>query len=178
MVSNRQIFTTFLKIGAFTIGGGPAMLPVIQRELTQKGWMNQDEFTDIVTLAQTAPGLLAVNISIFAGYRLKGTTGSIVATLGSILPSFLSILAIAIVFSGFQDHPTIEKIFKGIRPVVVALILIPMINMARSANKKWWSWIITISTLILVAFLKVSPIYILLAVILVSIAIGLYRKKR
>ena len=177
MASYRQIFLTFAKIGAFTIGGGPAMLPVIQSEMIKKGWMTQEDFTDIVTLAQAAPGLLAVNISIFTGYKLKGTSGSIVATIGSILPSFLSILIIAMVFSGFQDNPIVVKAFKGIRPVVVALILIPMINMERTANRRWWAWALSAATLISVAFLEVSPIYILLTVIVVSASISWYTNR-
>lgn len=177
MVSYRQIFLVFAKIGAFTIGGGPAMLPVIQNEMNRRGWISQEDFTDIVALAQAAPGILAVNISIFAGYRLRGTVGSIVATIGSILPSFLTILLVAMVFSGFQDNLTVVKVFKGIRPVVVALILVPMINMAKSANRTWWAWLLSAATLCLVAFLKVSPIYILVTVIIVSASIGYYRDR-
>lgn len=178
MTSYRQIFITFAKIGAFTIGGGPAMLPLIQNEMTKRGWIAQEDFNDIVALAQAAPGLLAVNISIFAGYKIKGTKGSIVATIGSILPSFLAILAIAMVFSGFQDNPIVVKIFKGIRPVVVALILVPMLNMAKTANRTWWAWALSAATLILVAFLKVSPIYILLTVIIIAAAISYYRNRQ
>lgn len=171
-----QIFLTFAKIGAFTIGGGYAMLPIIQNEIVRRGWLNEEDFTDIVALAQSAPGLLAVNISIFTGHKLRGTRGSIVATLGSILPSFLIILAIAMLFTGYQDNPTVVKIFKGIRPVVVALIAVPMLNMAKSANKKWWAWTISAAALSLVAFLDVSPIYILLTIIVIATAIG-WRKK-
>lgn len=169
---------TFAKVGAFTIGGGPAMLPVIQSEMTRKGWMTQEDFTDIVTLAQAAPGLLAVNISIFAGYRLRGTTGSVVATIGSILPSFISILIIAMLFSDFQDNPIVISMFKGIRPVVVALILVPMVNMAKTANKTWWAWALSAATLGLVTFLKVSPIYILLCVIVTAVAAGYWRGRK
>lgn len=130
-----QIFLTFAKIGAFTIGGGYAMLPIIQNEIVRKGWLKEEDFTDIVALAQSAPGLLAVNISIFTGHKLRGTKGSIIATLGSILPSFIIILAIAMLFSGYQDNPIVVKIFKGIRPVTVALIAVPMINMAKRRTR-------------------------------------------
>ena len=171
-----QIFLTFAKIGAFTIGGGYAMLPIIQSEIIKRGWLNEEDFTDIVALAQSAPGLLAVNISIFTGHKLRGTSGSIVATLGSILPSFLIILTIAMLFSGYQDNPIVVKIFKGIRPVVVALITVPMLNMAKTANRKWWAWLISAVALGLVAFLDVSPIYILLTIIVIATAIG-WRKK-
>ncbi|MBO5075860.1 MAG: chromate transporter [Bacteroidales bacterium] len=172
MTSYWQIFLTFAKIGAFTIGGGYAMLPIIQNEIVRKGWLKEEDFTDIVALAQSAPGLLAVNISIFTGHKLRGTKGSIIATLGSILPSFLIILAIAMLFSGYQDNPIVVKIFKGIRPVTVALIAVPMINMAKKANKKWWAWLLSGIVLALVAFLDISPIYILLVVIISAAAIS------
>ncbi len=178
MVSYWEIFLTFAKIGAFTIGGGYAMLPIIQSEIVKRGWLREDDFTDIVALAQSAPGLLAVNISIFTGHKLRGTKGSIVATLGSILPSFLIILAIAMLFSGYQDNPAVIKVFKGIRPVTVALIAVPMITMAKKANKKWWAWILSAVSLVLVAFLNVSPIYILLTVIIIAAAIAKYKEDR
>ena len=172
MTSYWQIFLTFAKIGAFTIGGGYAMLPIIQNEIVRKGWLKEEDFTDIVALAQSAPGLLAVNISIFTGHKLRGTKGSIIATLGSILPSFIIILAIAMLFSGYQDNPIVVKIFKGIRPVTVALIAVPMINMAKKANKKWGAWLLSGTVLALVAFLDISPIYILLVVIISAAAIS------
>ena len=172
MVKLWEIFLVFAKIGAFTIGGGYAMIPIIRDELIKRNWIPEEELIDIIALAQSAPGLLAVNISIFAGHRLRGTVGSIVATLGSILPSFLIILAIAMAFSGYQDNPVVIRIFKGIRPVVVALIAVPMLNMAKTANRKWWAWLLSGVTLALVAFLKVSPIYILLTIIIASAAIA------
>ena len=172
MASYWQIFTVFAKIGAFTIGGGYAMLSIIQKEIVSRGWLKDEDFTDIVTLAQSAPGLLAVNISIFTGYRLRGTKGSVIATLGCILPPFAIILAIAMAFSGYQDNPTVIKIFKGIRPVVVALIAVPMLNMAKKANRTWWTRTLSAVALGLVAFLKVSPIYILICVIVVAAAIA------
>ncbi len=176
MASYWQIFLAFAKIGAFTFGGGYAMLPIIRNEIVKRGWLNEEDFTDIIALAQSAPGLLAVNISIFTGHKLKGTKGSIVATLGSILPSFIIILAVAMLFTGYQDNPTITKIFKGIRPVIVALIAVPMIEMAKKSNRKWWAWVITGLTLALVAFLNVSPIYILLTVIITAAAIAKYKE--
>ena len=130
MTSLWKIFLVFAKIGAFTIGGGYAMIPLIRDEMVRRGWMTDEELPDIIALAQSAPGVLAVNMSVFAGYRLRGVKGSIAATLGATLPSFLIILAIAMVFSGYQDNPVVVRIFKGIRPVVVSLIVVPMIRMA------------------------------------------------
>jgi len=169
-----QIFLTFAKIGAFTIGGGYAMIPVIQSEMSRKGWISDDELPDIVAISQSAPGVMAVNISIFAGYRLRGIKGSIAATLGSVLPSFLIILAIAMFFTAFKDNSWVERAFKGIRPVVIALILVPMVNMARKCCLKWWHWIIAAVSLVLVAFLNVSPVYIILCVLIIGFSVTRY----
>ena len=164
-VSLWQLFWVFAKIGAFTIGGGYAMIPIIQAEMSRRGWIGDDDLPDIVALSQSAPGVMAVNISIFAGHKLRGFKGSVAATLGSILPSFLIILGIAMFFSAFKDNPWVERAFKGIRPVVISLIAVPMINMARKSCKNVWTWLLAIVSLVLVAFLNVSPIYIILCVI-------------
>ena len=176
-VSLWQIFAVFAKIGAFTIGGGYAMIPIIQDEMSRRGWISEDELPDIVALSQSAPGVMAVNISIFAGYRLRGVKGSIAATLGSITPSFCIILAIAMVFTSFKDNPWVVKAFKGIRPAVIALIAVPMINMAKKCCKAWWAWALAVAALVLVAFLDVSPIYILLCVIAVAFGFTYYKEK-
>ena len=172
-----EIFGVFAKVGAFTIGGGYAMIPIIQRELSSRGWIGDDELPDIIALAQSAPGILAVNMSIFAGYRLRGVKGSIAATLGAILPSFLAILLIAIVFSSFKDSPVVIRIFKGIRPVVASLIAVPMINMAIKNNHTWWAWAISAAALVAVVFLKFSPVYILLVLIVLALAVTTYRQR-
>ncbi len=177
-VSLWEIFAVFAKIGAFTIGGGYAMIPIIQAEMSKRGWISDDELPDIVALSQSAPGVMAVNISIFAGHKLRGVKGSIVATLGSILPSFLAILAIAMFFTAFKDNPWIEKAFKGIRPVVISLIAVPMVNMAKKACKSWWAWLLAIASLVLVAFLNVSPIYIILCVLVIGFSVTYFRDSR
>ena len=178
MVPLWKIFMVFAKIGSFTIGGGYAMIPLIREELVKRGWVSDEELPDIIALAQSAPGVLAVNMSIFAGYKMRGFKGSVAATLGSSLPSFLIILLIAILFTGYQDNPVVVRIFKGIRPVVVSLILVPMINMARKGNKTWWAWAISAATLFLVAFMNFSPIYILLTLIVIAICVTLIKERR
>lgn len=178
MVPLWKIFMVFAKIGSFTIGGGYAMIPLIREELVKRGWVSDEELPDIIALAQSAPGVLAVNMSIFAGYKMRGFKGSVAATLGSSLPSFLIILLIAMLFTGYQDNPVVVRIFKGIRPVVVSLILVPMINMARKGNKTWWAWAISAATLFLVAFMNFSPIYILLTLIVIAICVTLIKERR
>lgn len=154
------------------------MIPLIRQEIVKKGWLSDDELPDIIALAQSAPGILAVNMSIFAGYKMRGFKGSVAATLGSVIPSFIIILLIAMLFTGYQDNPVVIRIFKGIRPVVVSLILVPMINMARKGNKTWWAWVISALTLFLVAFMKFSPIYILMVLIVAAICFTLIKERR
>lgn len=175
-VSLWQLFGVFAKIGAFTIGGGYAMIPLIQSEMSRRGWISDEDLPDIVALSQSAPGVMAVNISIFAGHKLRGFKGSVAATLGSILPSFLIILAIAMFFTAFKDNPWVERAFKGIRPVVVSLIAVPMVNMARKCCTTWWKWLIAIVSLLLVAFLNVSPIYIILCVLVLGFGFTYYKE--
>ena len=177
-VSLIQIFGVFAKIGAFTIGGGYAMIPLIQAEMSRRGWISDDDLPDIVALSQSAPGVMAVNISIFAGHKLRGVKGSIAATLGSILPSFLIILAIAMFFTAFKDNPWVERAFKGIRPVVISLIAVPMVKMAQKSCKSWWHWALAIVSLVLVAFLNVSPIYIILCVLVLGFSVTYYRMQK
>lgn len=179
MIPLWKIFCVFAKIGAFTIGGGYAMVPIIHDEVIRRKWLTEEEFPDILAIAQSAPGLLAVNMSIFAGQRMRGWKGSVAATLGSCLAPFLIILLIAMFFSGFRDNPVVIRIFRGMRPAVVALIIVPMINMARSSlGRKWWAWLLCAASLALVAFLKISPVYILLVTIVVAVSISLYFEKR
>ena len=154
------------------------MIPIIQAEMSRRGWIGDDDLPDIVALSQSAPGVMAVNISIFAGHKLRGFKGSVAATLGSILPSFLIILGIAMFFSAFKDNPYVERAFKGIRPVVISLIAIPMVNMARKSCKNIWTWLVAVASLALVAFLNVSPIYIILCVIVLGFSITYYRMKK
>jgi chromate transporter len=177
-VSLWQIFAVFAKIGAFTIGGGYAMIPIIQAEMSRRGWIPEEDLPDIVALSQSAPGVMAVNISIFAGHKLRGVKGSIAATLGSITPSFLIILAIAVFFTAFKDNPWVERAFKGIRPVVISLIAVPMVNMARKSCKSWWAWLLAIAALVLVAFLNVSPIYIILCVLVIGFSVTYFKMKK
>ena len=178
MVSLWKIFLVFAKIGAFTIGGGIPMIAAIKSELTEKGWLKDEDFMDIITLAQTAPGLFAVNISILTGHKLRGTKGSVVATIASCLPPFLIILLVAMFFTSFKDNEYVLRAFKGIRPVVVALIGVPMIDMIKATKMRWWSWVIVVSTMTLVCFLKVSPIYILICIIVSAAAIVYHQDKK
>lgn len=178
-VSLLRLFGVFAKIGAFTIGGGYMIVPAIQTELSRKGWFSDEELPDIVAIAQAAPGLLAVNMSIFTGYRLRGVKGSIVATLGSILPSFIIILLVAMLFANFKDNPLVISIFNGIRPVAVALIASTTATLARKSCHKWWTWAIAVLTMLAIALLNISPIYIILVLIICSVTVcSIFERKK
>jgi len=158
-----ESFTTFFKIGFFTIGGGYAMIPLVQKEIVDnRKWISKEDFMDLLAISQSAPGIFAVNISIFIGYKLKGFKGSLVTTLGTVLPSFLIILAIALFFQSFEHNPIVMRIFKGIRPAVVALIAVPTFQMAKSVGINRYTAIIPILSALLIWLLGVSPIYIII----------------
>ena len=168
-----KLFITFLKIGLFTIGGGYAMIPLIERDVVERNrWVGKEEFLDLLAVAQAAPGVFAVNISIFIGYKLRGVWGSIVAAVGNIFPSVIIILAIAFFFSSFSDNRVVNNIFMGLRPAVVALIAAPVFSVAKSAKIGWTNvWIPLLSALLIVAF-GVSPIYIIMAAVVGGIFWG------
>ena len=157
-------FKTFFKIGIFTLGGGYAMIPLIEEEVVNKHhWVSKDEMLDLIAIAQSCPGVFAINVSIFIGYKLRKLSGAIATALGTALPSFLIILAIAIFFHQFEDNRVIAAMFKGIRPAVVALIAVPTFRLAQRAQLSWYTFWIPIVSALLIWLLGVSPIWIIIA---------------
>ena len=158
------LFWIFAKIGTFTLGGGYAMLPLIEREIVdKKSWLDRTEFLDCVAVAQAAPGILAINVAILAGYKIMGVRGSLIGSLGAALPSFVIILLIALFFRGYQENPAVQRIFMGIRPAVVALIAVPVFHLSKTAGINGKTLWIPAVCAGLVWLLKVSPVYIILA---------------
>lgn len=148
-----QLFVTFFKIGAFTFGGGWAMISIIEKEIVDKHkWISRPDFLDQLAVAQSLPGILAVNISVAVGDKLRGAKGSMAAALGTILPSFLIILCIAIFLTPdlIKNNPHISAIFRGIRPAVVALIIAPVISSAKAAKISWKTAAIPIGVALLI----------------------------
>lgn len=148
-----KLFLSFFKIGAFTFGGGWAMISIIEREIVDKHkWISKADFLDLLAVAQSMPGILAVNISVVIGDNLRGLKGSIVSALGTILPSFMMILAIAIFLTpdDIMNNELISSIFQGIRPAVVALIVAPVLTTARAAKISWKTVWIPIATALLI----------------------------
>ena len=158
-----HLFSDFFKIGAFTLGGGYAMIPIIQSEVVdRRRWLKQEEFLDIIAIAQSCPGVFAINMSVFIGYKLRKLPGALCAAFGTTLPSFAIILLIAMFFSRFQDNPVVESIFRGIRPAVVALIAAPTFNLARSAKISLANCWIPIAGALAIWLMKVNPVVIIL----------------
>ena len=172
-----DMFITFFKIGAFTLGGGYAMLPIIQKEVVKKKkWIGETEFLDMVAISQSAPGPLAVNISAFVGQKIKGLMGLITSTLGAILPSFIIIILVASVFLGIENSPVVQRVFQGIRPAVVALIAVPVISMGKTAKVNKKNFIIPLLAAVLVAIFKITPIYVILGAAAIGVIDVLRRK--
>jgi len=148
-----QLFTVFARIGAFTFGGGWAMISIIEREIvTNRGWLNREEFLDLLAVAQALPGILAVNIAASLGDRLGGRRGAVAAALGAIMPSFCIILGIAIFLTPdiIENNHVVASVFKGIRPAVVALIVAPVLTTAKSARIGWKTvWIPVVVALLI-----------------------------
>lgn len=135
-----QLFIVFFKIGAFTFGGGWAMISIIEKEIVdKKHWVTKEEFLDLLAVAQSIPGILAVNMAVAVGDKIRGRRGAVISALGTIIPSFAMILFIAIFLTPdmIKNNETLNNIFRGIRPAVVALIIAPVFKTAKVAKIGW-----------------------------------------
>ncbi len=170
MNRNLSLFLTFMKIGAFTFGGGYAMIPLIQREVVEeKKWISESELMDMIAIAESTPGPIAINSATFVGHHVGGFRGAFCATVGVILPSFAIIAAISYVLQQFESLRAVKYAFLGIRAGVLALILKAFWNMARQIPKKAVSCCIAAAAFVLAALLKLN----MLAVIVLCAAAGL-----
>ena len=157
-----DIFWSFLKIGAFTFGGGYAMIPLIQHEVIhRRRWIEERNFLDLLTLAQTAPGPIALNTAVFVGYKRRGYLGALSAIMGVILPSFLVILVVAIFFASIRDNAYVDAAFKGMRPAVVALIVAPIVGLTK--GMRWWLVAVALAVALVVWHFGISPVWFLIA---------------
>ncbi len=173
------MFGVFAKIGAFTLGGGYAMVPIMEKEVVDKnGWLTRDEFMDILIVAQSTPGLFAINIASHIGNKTRGLWGGIVGTLGVATPSIVALLLIAMFFQAFKENIYVEKIFMGIRPAVVALIAAPCFSMARTANINLHNIWIPVVACLLISLFDVSPIWIIVVAGLAGFITGRVKAHR
>ena len=161
------------------MGGGYAMLPLIQKEVVErKRWIDEEEFLNMIALAQAAPGLIAVNSAVFIGWRVYGWRGVIATVLGAVLPSFLIILAIAMVFQDFKDQPAVEAVFKGVRPAVVALIAAPLCRMAKNAKIGWSTALVPIAGALVIWKGGLSPVWVILITVVATLAYTWLKERR
>lgn len=173
------LFSTFFKIGLFTFGGGYAMIPLIQREIAEKhGWITDDEILEIIAIAESTPGPIAINMATFIGHKRRGFWGSFCATLGVVLPSFLIILLISYVLRGFQDMPIVKNAFFGIRAGVLALVLKAFWGMAKKCPKNWLAYAIVCVAFAGTAIFDFNVLLIIICAALVGLTASQLEKGR
>ena len=173
-----ESFKTFFKIGLFTLGGGYAMIPLIEEEVVNKHrWVTKEEMLDLIAVAQSCPGVFAINTSIFIGYKLRKVGGAIAAAFGTALPSFIIILCIAMFFHQFSDNKVIAAMFRGIRPAVVALIAVPTFNLAKRAQLNHYTLWIPIVSVFAIWWFGLSPIWVIIIAGIGGYLYGIYEKK-
>lgn len=175
---NKDLFITFMKIGGFTLGGGAAMIPLMEQQVvTRHQWLSHSEFMDIMAVSQATPGVFAVNMASHIGYKVGGIRSGIIASLGVVFPSLIIILLIAIIFSRFRDNRWVEAAFMGIRPAVVALLAVPVFKMAKTARVTWSNvWIPIVSTALIVY--GVTPALIILVAGIAGFFYGIIKKDK
>ena len=157
-----KVFATFFKIGAFTFGGGYAMIPLIQKEAVENhGWVTDEDILEIIAIAESTPGPIAINSATFVGYRTCGVLGSAAATLGVVLPSFVLIFAISFVLRQFQELKAVQYAFQGIRAGVMALLCTALWGMYKKNQKNWASYIVMAGSFILTGIFDVSVLPVL-----------------
>ena len=174
-----QLFVTFFKIGAFTFGGGYAMIPLIQKEAVEKKkWVTDDDILEIITIAESTPGPIAINSATFVGYRTCGVLGAACATFGVVLPSFAIILAISYVLNEFQNIQAIQYAFNGIRAGVLALLFKALWSMFKKSPKGWVAYVVMAAAFVLTAFLKVNVLYVVIGCAVFGLITALLADRR
>ena len=174
-----QIFVTFFKIGAFTFGGGYAMIPLIQHEAAEKRkWVTDEDILDIVAIAESTPGPIAINSATFVGYRTCGVMGSFCATLGVVLPSFVIILAISFLLQQFQNLQAVQYAFNGIRAGVLALLFKALWGMYKKSPKGWVSYVVMAGAFLATAFLKVNVLFVIIGCAVFGLVTSLLADRR
>ena len=164
-----KLFMAFFKIGFFTIGGGYVMLPIIQKEVVDNNkWLTDEEFIDAIAIAQSSPGAVSINISIYIGYNLGGFLGALICTLGTALPSVITILIVAMYLFQYRELPIIERVFLGIRPAVVSLIASSVIVLAKPLGFGWDKIIFAVTSFVLIVLFDISPMIVILGGALLS----------
>ena len=174
-----SLFLTFFKIGAFTFGGGHAMIPLIQKEAVEnKGWITDDDILEIIAIAESTPGPVAINSATFVGYRTAGFWGAVCATFGVVLPSFVIILTIAYVLNNFMEFKAVQYAFKGINAGVLALLFKALWNMYKKSPKGWVSYVVMGGSFLLTAILKVNMFIVIAGCAVFGLVTSLIAQRR
>ena len=173
------LYLAFLKIGAFTFGGGLAMMPIMQRELIEKrGWLNDEELIDYFAIGQSTPGIIAVNVATFVGYKRLGIFGGIIATLGVVTPSWVIIMLLAGAISSVDKYPLAQKALHGINVAVAALLTSVIVKFSKKTIKNVWNAVFMLLAFVLIYFFKVQSVWIIIAALIIGSLLTLYRQKR
>lgn len=174
-----SLFVTFFKIGAFTFGGGYAMIPLIQREVAEKKkWISESDILDVIAIAESTPGPIAINSATFIGYKVAGFWGAFCATLGVVLPSFVIISAISFVLRQFESLKAVQYAFMGIRAGVLALILKALINMYKQCPKSAPAYLIMAAAFLVSVFLNISLLYVIIGCAIAGLVFSIYADRR
>jgi chromate transporter len=175
-----RMFGSFFKIGAFTIGGGLAMLPLIEREFVEvRGWVSREEIVDVFAVAQSLPGVIAINTSICIGYKVAKLPGALIAAAGMILPSFICILLIAMFLVNFQNNRWVQKAFAGVRAGVTAMIFLAAVKLGKSILRNPPAWVLGGLSFVALVFFGVNAILVIIAGALAGFVVfGIMRVKR
>lgn len=174
-----ELYFAFLKIGAFTFGGGLAMMPIMQRELIEKrGWITEEELIDYFAIAQSTPGIIAVNVATFVGYKRLGWFGGIIGTLGVVTPSWVIIMLLAGAISSVDKYPLAQKALRGINVAVAALLTSVIVKFSKKTIKNIWNAFFMLLAFALIYFLKVQSVWIIIASLITGCLLTLYHQKK
>ena len=174
-----ELYLAFVKIGTFTFGGGLAMMPIMQRELIEKrGWITEEEIIDYFAIGQSTPGIIAVNVATFVGYKRLGVLGGIIGTLGVVTPSWVIIMLLAGAISSVDKYPLAQKALKGINVAVAALLTSVIVKFSKKTIKNIWNAVFMFLAFALIYFLKVQSVWIILASLVIGSLITLYKQKK
>ena len=174
-----KLFLTFFKIGAFTFGGGYAMIPLIQKETVEhQKWITDDDILDIIAIAESTPGPIAINSATFVGYRVAGFFGALAATLGVVLPSFAIILAISFILNQFRENTYVKAAFFGIRAGVLALLFKALYTMYKKVPKSLLAYVLMALSFAIVAFFEINVLYVLLGCAVAGIVCSVIARKK
>ena len=174
-----ELYLAFLKIGAFTFGGGLAMMPIMQRELIEKrGWLTDEELIDYFAIGQSTPGIIAVNVATFVGYKRLGVIGGIIGTLGVVTPSWVIIMILAGAISSVDKYAVAQKALKGINVAVAALLTSVIVKFSKKTIKSVWNAVLMLTAFALIYFFKVQSVWIIIASLVIGCLITMYKQKK